>query len=130
MSRHKPHSNIIYRGEIMNQKKDTDIESKDITAGTAEEQENVKAMIQWDASRMESTYANVCNVSCTREEFTLLFGINKTWDAGQRKLTVDMTDRIILNPFAAKRLSILLGSVVRQYEGRFGEIHLEVAEEK
>jgi len=114
----------------MNQKKDADIESKDITAGTAEEQENVKAMIQWDASRMESTYANVCNVSCTREEFTLLFGINKTWDAGQRKLTVDMTDRIILNPFAAKRLSILLGSVVRQYEGRFGEIHLEVAEEK
>jgi len=114
----------------MVQKKEGDMEKKALPAEAEEDQDNMKTKIQWDASKMESTYANVCNVSCTREEFTLLFGINKTWDAGQRKLTVDLTDRIIINPFAAKRLSLLLGNVVRQYEGRFGEIHLDVPEAK
>lgn len=111
----------------MVQKKETDIERK--AQGSDEDPDNLKATIQWDVSKMESSYANVCNVSCTREEFTLLFGMNKTWDPGQRKLTVDMTDRIIVNPFAAKRLSMLLGNVIGQYESRFGEIHLDAAQE-
>ncbi|HAR99029.1 MAG TPA: DUF3467 domain-containing protein [Syntrophus sp. (in: bacteria)] len=114
----------------MVQRKDADIEKKALGDGAEEDQDNAKATIQWDVSKMESSYANVCNVSCTREEFTLLFGMNKTWDAGQRKLTVDMTDRIIVNPYAAKRLYLLLGNVIRQYEDRFGEIHMDVAEEK
>jgi hypothetical protein len=117
-------------GGNMVQRKDADIEKKALGDGSEEDQDNAKATIQWDVSKMESSYANVCNVSCTREEFTLLFGMNKTWDAGQRKLTVDMTDRIIVNPYAAKRLYLLLGNVIRQYEDRFGEIHLDVAEEK
>ena len=113
----------------MVQKRENDVEKKASGAGTDEDPENLKATIQWDFSKMQSSYANVCNVSCTREEFTLLFGMNKTWDAGQRKLMVDISDRIIVNPFAAKRLSTLLGNVIRQYEDRFGEIHLEAAPE-
>jgi len=114
--------------EFMVQKKDSDVERKVAGPGAEEDPESTKATIQWDVSKMQSTYANVCNVSCTREEFTLLFGMNKTWDAGQRKLTVDMTDRIILSPYAAKRLSIPLGNVISQYQSRFGEIHLDMAE--
>jgi hypothetical protein len=30
--------------------------------------------IRWDDSNMKSSYANVCNVASTREEFVLLFG--------------------------------------------------------
>lgn len=81
--------------------------------------------IRWDGSKMVSTYANVCNVSSTREEVTMLFGTNQSWHAGQKELTVDLTNRIILNPFAAKRLAILLGNTVREYEARFGEMKLE-----
>jgi predicted ATPase len=72
--------------------------------------DNVKATIRWDVAKMQTTYANVCNVSSTREEFTLLFGINKTWNPEQRELTVDISDRVILNPFAAKRLSSCSGT--------------------
>ncbi len=81
--------------------------------------------IRWDDSNMRSTYANVCNVASTREEVTLLFGTNQTWHTGQKELTVDLSDRLILNPYAAKRLSLLLSNVVSEYESRFGEIGLE-----
>lgn len=78
--------------------------------------------VRWDDSRMRSTYANVCNVSSTREEITLLFGLNQAWNAAQKELTIELSDRLIMNPYAAKRLSNLLNNVLTQYEDRFGEI--------
>jgi hypothetical protein len=81
--------------------------------------------IRWDDSNMKTTYANVVNVSSTREEFTLLFGTNHTWQTGQNELVVQLTERIILNAFAAKRLSLLLDRIVADYEARFGELKLD-----
>ena len=81
--------------------------------------------VKWNDANMRTTYANVCNVSSTREEVTLLFGTNQTWNAGQKEVTVELTDRIILSPFAAKRLAILVGNVVKEYENRFGELNVE-----
>lgn len=95
-----------------------------------ENSESPQTTIRWDGSKMRSTYANICNVSSSREEVTLLFGTNKTWHGGQKELTVELSDRMILNPYAAKRLSLLLNSTVLEYEKRFGEIALEVVEKK
>lgn len=81
--------------------------------------------VRWETAKMTSTYANVCNVSSTREEVTLLFGTNQTWFTGQEELKVDLSNRIVLNPFAAKRLSALLNNVVREYERRFGSLPIE-----
>jgi hypothetical protein len=81
--------------------------------------------IKWDDSNMKSAYANVCNVSSTREEVVLLFGVNQAWNRGQKEVVIQLTDRIIISPFAAKRLSMLLGSVVKEYEGRFGTLNVE-----
>ena len=81
--------------------------------------------VNWDDSGMKTTYANVCNVSSTREEVTLLFGTNQTWNTGQNEFTIKLSDRIILNPFAAKRLLLLLNNVVQQYEQRFGALEFE-----
>jgi len=78
--------------------------------------------LTWDDSQMSTSYANVCNVSSTREEVTLLFGTNQTWHTGQKEVAIKLSDRIILNPYAAKRLSNLLGKVVEEYENRFGTI--------
>jgi len=82
--------------------------------------------VKWDDSGMRSSYANVVNASSTREEVTLLFGTNQTWHAGQKEFTVQLTDRIILSPFAAKRLVLLLGNVVNEYEKRFGTLDIGV----
>ena len=81
--------------------------------------------IKWDDSNMKSAYANVCNVSSTREEVVLLFGVNQAWNRGQKEVTIQLTDRIIVSPFAAKRLSLLLGAVVKEYESRFGGLNVE-----
>lgn len=78
--------------------------------------------VVWDDSNMKSSYANVCNVSSTREEMTLLFGTNQNWNPGQGSVTVQLTDRVILNPYAAKRLATLLNNVVGEYEKRFGAL--------
>lgn len=78
--------------------------------------------VRWDDTSMKSSYANVCNVASTREELVLLFGINQAWQSGQREVQVQLSDRIILSPFAAKRLSILLDNVLREYESRFGAL--------
>ncbi len=78
--------------------------------------------IIWDDSRMETSYSNVCNVLGSREEITLLFGANQAWHAGQKEVKVMLSDRIVLNPHAAKRLGVLLERVLKEYESRFGEL--------
>ena len=47
--------------------------------------------------------------------------------SGQNAKTLAKHDdfRIVLSPFAAKRLSLLLGSVVKEYESRFGTLNVE-----
>lgn len=84
--------------------------------------------VDWDDSQMRSTYANVVNASSTREEVTLFFGTNQTWNPTTAKtFHVSLTDRIVLNPYAAKRLWILLGAILGEYESRFGKLTVEGA---
>lgn len=90
-------------------------------AATAPESvEPEQTTIRWDGSKMRTTYSNVCNVSSGREEVTMLFGTNQNWHAGQKELTVELSDRIILSPFAAKRLVELLNKLMGDYEARHG----------
>jgi len=81
--------------------------------------------IRWDQANMRSVYANVCNVAGTREEIVLFFGMNQAWDAAQKEMTVQVSDRIVLSPFVAKRLAILLQNVIRNYESRYGKLDVE-----
>jgi len=81
--------------------------------------------IKWDDTAMKSSYANVCNVTSTREEVVMLFGINQAWNRGQKEVTIQLTDRIIISPYAAKRLTQLLEGVVKEYEKRFGTLNTE-----
>jgi len=81
--------------------------------------------IKWDDTNMKSSYANVANVTSTREEVVMLFGINQAWNRGQKEVTIQLTDRIIISPYAAKRLAMLLDGVVKEYEKRFGALSVE-----
>ncbi len=81
--------------------------------------------IRWDDSKMQSSYANVCNVSSTREEVVLLFGVNQAWQREQ-EVTVQLTNRVILSPFAAKRLAGVLNNIMRDHESRFGTLNIDL----
>ena len=101
-------------------------QAKEQAARAAEQQtvqpQGAQMQVKWDDTNMKSAYANVCNVMSTREEVVLMFGVNQAWHAGQKEVTVQLTDRIILSPHAAKRLSLLLTNIVKQYEERFGQL--------
>jgi hypothetical protein len=80
--------------------------------------------IKWNDDNMQSTYANVCNVMGTREEIMVLFGSNQSWQGNQEEVEVMLSQRILLTPYAAKRLQIMLDIGLKEYEKRFGEIKL------
>ena len=82
--------------------------------------------VRWDDTDITSAYANVCNVSSSREEVVLVFGVNKAWERTAGEMQVKLTDRVILSPFAAKRLTMLLNNVIQQYEARFGVLDLGI----
>ncbi|WP_407493413.1 DUF3467 domain-containing protein [Pseudooceanicola sp. MF1-13] len=83
--------------------------------------------VTWDDSQMSTSYANVVNAISSREEFTLFFGTNQTWNAQDSELRVQLSDRVILNPHAAKRLLTLLAAVMKEYENRFGVVNIDLA---
>ena len=99
-----------------------DVRKDTPTGGAGTPEATQQATIKWDASNLKSSYANVCNVSSTREEVVLVFGVNQAWERDRNEVKVELTDRIILSPFAAKRLADLLANVVQQYESRFGPL--------
>ncbi len=79
--------------------------------------------VRWDDKDLTTSYANVCNVSSTREEVTLLFGTNET-GLSQKEMRVRLTERIVLSPYAAKRLAQVIGNVMEEYEKRFGKLEI------
>ncbi|MBF0185172.1 MAG: DUF3467 domain-containing protein [Magnetococcales bacterium] len=80
--------------------------------------------IVWDDAHMQTSFANVCNVLGTREEIMILFGSNQAWQSGQKEVKVNLTNRVVMNPYAAKRLQVMLDMAIRQYEERFGTLKL------
>jgi Protein of unknown function (DUF3467) len=82
--------------------------------------------VNWDDSSMKTSYANVVNAASTREEVTLFFGTNLTWNPGEsREFHVRLSDRIVLSPYAAKRLWLLVGAILKEYESRFGALPMD-----
>ncbi len=97
----------------------------EVTVEKVDNRDKVDAsQIVWDDSQMTTTYANVCNVLGTREEIMLLFGANQAWQARAKEVKVTLSNRIVLNPYAAKRLMAMLEIGLQEYESRYGELKL------
>lgn len=78
--------------------------------------------VRWDDADARVEYANVFNVGSTREEVFLSFGVNQGLQGNQEEVVVRITNRIMLSPYAAKRLSMMLSQAMDQYEQRFGKL--------
>jgi hypothetical protein len=94
------------------------------TASQAKAAEGGTAQVRWNIANLKSSYCNVCNVTSTREEVVLNFGINENWDRPQKEIDIQLQHRIILSPFAAKRLSELMTKLMTDYEARYGELKM------
>ena len=105
-------------------------DSKEPTSA-GETQQAAASRVEWDDSKMDTTYANVANAASTREEVALVFGTNKTWKISEgRPVKIELTNRMILSPYAAKRFALLLNSVLDEYESRFGKLEVEPPEKR
>lgn len=78
--------------------------------------------VRWENTSMQSVYSNVCNVAGTREEIVLLFGMNQAFNATENEMTIQLSSRIVMSPFVAKRLAQLLSNVVADYENKYGSL--------
>lgn len=78
--------------------------------------------VAWDESKMQENYANVATISATREEVSLLFGTQRGWRPDPSDVAIQLTNRIILNPYLAKRFLGVLSRTVDEYEKRYGSI--------
>lgn len=99
-------------------------EESDNNNGAAGGQRKAPTVV-WDDSELQTTYANVVNSSSTREEVTVFFGTNQTWNlTTDNEVKVKLSNRVIMNPIAAKRLWVLLGAVLKEHESRNGTIEV------
>ena len=44
-------------------------------------------------------------------------------------MVVQLLEKVILSPFAAKRLNMLLTRVLREYESRYGQLHIDAGDQ-
>ena len=85
-----------------------------------------KSTVEWNDERMETNFANVVNVQSTQEQVEFFFGTNRTWNVNpDTAVKVDLSNRLILTPHAAKRMCNILIGVLREYEARHGAIKLK-----
>lgn len=78
--------------------------------------------VKWNVEHLKSSYVNFANANSTREEVVLNFGLNTTWDRASPEVEIELAHRIVMSPFAAKRLAELLDKLMAEYESRYGEL--------
>lgn len=103
-------------------------DQKTLEASTDEARQSVR--VQWDDSRLATNFSNVVNIQSTQEQVDLFFGVNHSW-SGQSEtpsIRVELTNRMILGPHAAKRFWKALGGVIADYERRYGKLGVDGAE--
>ena len=87
---------------------------------------NTERKITYNTSKIHDVYANVVKLSAGREEIILQFGIKQSPDFSKREAEVRSIASITLNPFAAKRLALLLNNSLQDYEAQYGLLETEV----
>jgi hypothetical protein len=102
------------------------VEATEKAAQPAAQEASILSAVNWDDSKMATHFANVVNIQSTQEQVDLFFGTNQTWNVpNDRRVQVELSNRIILSPHAAKRLWLALGGVLESYEARHGELRVE-----
>ncbi len=111
----------------MSQKK----QGKQANQENQESKENQQIRLNVNADQMQTSYANAFQTHSTPEEILISFGINQTLPSQEEGVTADMilqfSNRIIMNHYTAKRLTLSLLQSMREHEERFGVIELDVS---
>lgn len=86
---------------------------------------NQSRPITVDESKAISCYANFCRVTGSPEELIVDFGMNAQ-PMGANDRPIDISQRIVLNFYTAKRLLHALHISVQRHEEVFGNIETDI----
>lgn len=100
----------------------TDDQTIETISAAASEQQQVK--IQIEDAQAPVTYATIVRVSGSGEEFTLDFA-GPLRPTGPKSAQLKVDQRIIMNPWAAKRLCMALTQAVTRYEQGYGQLEID-----
>jgi len=78
-----------------------------------------------DASRISAVYTNFCRVSVTPEELILDFGLNTQLTPSPAAESINLSHRVVMNFYTAKRVMNALLGVVSQHENAYGVLELD-----
>ena len=84
-------------------------------------------LVDWKDEDMATSFSNVVNIQSTQEQVDLFFGTNQTWSGNNdgNTVTVELNNRVIMSPHAAKRLWRTLGGVIDRYEETHGMLKID-----
>jgi hypothetical protein len=81
--------------------------------------------IQIDDSKIVANYANFCRVTGTAEEVIIDFGLSPQ-PSGTTRHPIEVTQRIVMNFFTAKRVLHALQLTLDRHEDAFGVLETDV----
>ena len=88
--------------------------------------EESRPQLAVDDSKAHTTYSSNCIINATPEEFVVGFARDVQSERGAKNsamLTIE--SRIIMSPWAAKRLVIALARTLRTFEEVYGELEVD-----
>lgn len=107
-----------------------DKDSKDSPQGVAEtvttaEGQSPRQQLRIDESGVNTTFSSTTRIWGSAEEIIVDFsqGIRPTGQANVAMLKID--SRVVMTPWAAKRLALALGQTVARYEQAYGTIEID-----
>jgi hypothetical protein len=107
--------------------KNVDIEESQPPAPAAStaDQAQSRQQVSVDASKAHACYCNFCRVTGTPEELIIDFGLN-TQPMGVPTEPIEITERIVMNYFTAKRMMAALQMSLQRHEAAFGVLETDV----
>jgi hypothetical protein len=95
------------------------------SAARSEQANPARTGIEVNDSKCVASYSNFCRVTGTPEELIVDFGLNKQV-TNETAEPIDISQRIIVNFFTAKRLLAALHMAVQRHEAAFGVLETDV----
>ncbi len=87
--------------------------------------EPVRQQMTVDASKAHAAYSNFCRVTGTPEELIIDFGLN-TQPMGTPTEPIEISERIVMNYYTAKRMMGALQMSLQRHEAAFGVLETDV----
>ena len=95
------------------------------TQAPAAPQAQQQVQVEVDDAHVTASYANFCRVTGSPEELIIDFGLNPQ-PVGVPKNPIQVTQRVIINYYTAKRLLHALSLSIQRHESVFGVLETDI----